>query len=344
MTDEDLHQPNDKLLKATFSIPGNACAFFQHHLPKEIAACIVWDSLTLEPSSFVDPQFAASESDLLFHVKFEDTETLLYLLFEHQSTEDPRMALRLLAYIVRIWERFGAANPAPAKLPPVFPIVLAQGRRPWKTSSCLEDIIDLKASFSHLLRPWQPSFVYHLLELVRTPYEALGGTPEGILALRALKAEPVEELLSAPVWDTNLLGAISKAALERLMRYIFNGEVNKTAFMERITQLHAAPLQSETMTLADQFREEGKKEGLSQGLNLGREEGRLCAMRDFILRTLDLKYGAVPQGHGALPQGHGGVPQGIREALELIVDAPRLEILLENAVRSSSLEDFAQKL
>ena len=326
MTGEDLHQPNDKLLKATFSIPENARAFFQHHLPKEVAACIVWDSLTLEPSSFVDPQFASSESDLLFHVTFQNTETFIYLLFEHQSTEDPRMALRLLSYIVRIWERFGAAHPAPAKLPPVFPIVLAQGRRPWKTSNSLADIIDLTAPFSNVLRPWQPAFVYQLMELVRTPYEAPGGTPEGILTLRALKAEPVEELLSAKVWDTNLLGSISKGALERLMRYIFSGEVNKAAFMERITQLQTAPLQSKTMTLADQFREEGKQEGLSQGLNLG----RLIAMRSSIIRMLALK--------------HGSVPQGIRETLELVDDELKLDTLLEHAFCSPSLEDFSQKL
>jgi hypothetical protein len=53
------------------------------------------------PVYIVDPRFASLESDLLFHV--QDTEALVYLLFEHQSREHPWMAVRLLSYVVRIW-------------------------------------------------------------------------------------------------------------------------------------------------------------------------------------------------------------------------------------------------
>ena len=326
MPDKDLHHPNDKLLKATFSIPENARAFFQHHLPQDIATALVWDSLRLEPSSFVDPQFAASESDLLFHITFQDTETFLYLLFEHQSTEDPRMALRLLAYVVRIWERFAQNHPHPAKLPPIFPLVLAQGSKPWRASTKLDDLLDLKPSIAPVLRPWQPSFVYQLLELVSTPYEKLGGTPEGILALRALKAEPVSELLGDQVLDESLFPLVSKDALERLMRYIFNGEVNKDLFMERISQLKTTALRINTMTLADQFREEGKLEGINEG----RAEGLLIAMRNSVLRALEYK--------------HGDLPGGLREAVQSVTVTAKLEALLEHAFQSDSIEAFSRHL
>ena len=112
MPEEPIHQPNDKLLKATFSNPDNARAFFQNYLPQQISDAVNWNSLSLESSSFVDPQFAASESDLLFSLKLHQSDAFLYLLFEHQSTEDPRMALRLLSYMLRIWERFAEAHPA----------------------------------------------------------------------------------------------------------------------------------------------------------------------------------------------------------------------------------------
>ncbi|MEI7776424.1 MAG: hypothetical protein WCK17_16800 [Verrucomicrobiota bacterium] len=72
------------------------------------------------------------------------------------------------------------------------------------------------------------------------------------------------------------------------------------------------------MTIADQFREEGK------------QEGQLRAFRTAVLRALEIR--------------HGASPDGIREALEAI-DAPtRLEALLESAFRSESLEAFAQNL
>ncbi len=122
------------------------------------------------------------------------------------------MALRLLSYILRIWQRFVKNASPSAKLPAVLPVVLAQGRRPWRTSTRLADLIDIPSGLEELLRPWQPSLAYHLLELLRIRYEAIEGTPERILTLRALKAEPVNELLGDPLWDESLLFSISEDA------------------------------------------------------------------------------------------------------------------------------------
>ena len=318
MPEEPIHHPNDKLLKATFSNPDNARGFFEHYLPKQISNAVDWNSLRLESSTFVDPQFSAFESDLLFSLKLAQTDAFLYLLFEHQSSEDPRMALRLLSYILRIWERFAAAHPVPAKLPAILPIVLAQGKRAWKTAPRLEDLIDLPGEMADIIRPWQPTLVYHLLELVRIPYEKLAGTPEGILTLRALKVEPMDELLSDALWEETLLFAISDSALERMLRYVLNADLNVSLLKERIKTIRSKPLQTRTMTLADQLRQEGLS------------EGQLRAFRIAVSRALEIR--------------HGSCPEGIREALDAIEDPKRLEQLHESAIRSESLEAFAQKL
>ena len=326
MPEENLHQPNDKLLKATFSVPENARALFQNHLPKDVAAALDWSSLSVEPCSFIDPQFASLESDLLFHITLHEGEAFVYLLFEHQSTEDPRMSLRLLSYISRIWERFAQNHPHPIKLPAILPVVIAQGKRPWKTSTLLEDIIDLPQEVSHILRPWQPTLAYHLLELVHIPYKDIVGTPEGIITLRALKAEPIGELLEDEIWDEARLFSISEDALERLLRYILNADVNITRLKERLDKIKAKPLRSKTMTLADQLRQEGRVEGKLEG----KVEGQLRAFRTAVLRALEIR--------------HNAYPEGIREAIEAIDDPIRLEALLESAFRSESIEAFAQKL
>ena len=330
MPEDSIHQPNDKLLKATFSVPENARAFFENHLPPELAEALDWSSLSLEPSSFIDPQFASSESDLLFYIRLQQHDAFLYLLFEHQSSEDPRMALRLLSYILRVWERFAQNHAPPAKLPAILPIVLAQGKRPWKTSTRLEDLIDLPPGVAHILRPWQPALLYHLMELVRIPYEKITGTPEGIVTLRALKAEPIGELLGDAVWDEALLFSISEGGLERILRYILNADVNVSLLEERIGKIRTKPLQTKTMTLADQLRQEGKLEGKLEGKKEGLTEGQLRAFRTAVLRALEIR--------------HGAYPEGIREAIELINDPQRLERLHERAFRSDSIEAFAQQL
>jgi hypothetical protein len=40
MPEDPIHHPNDKLLKATFSNPDNARAFFQNHLPQQISHAV----------------------------------------------------------------------------------------------------------------------------------------------------------------------------------------------------------------------------------------------------------------------------------------------------------------
>jgi hypothetical protein len=76
------------------------------------------------------------------------------------------------------------------------------------------------------------------------------------------------------------------------------------------------------MTLADRLREEGKLEG--------KEEGRVQALRDAVLHTLEIR--------------HGGYPEGIREAVESTNDPANLQRLFESALRASSLEEFSRTL
>ena len=318
----EIHQPNDKLLKATFSVPENARGFFENHLPADLTAVMDWGSLSLEPCTFVDPHLAGSQSDLLFRVKLRQSDVLLYLLFEHQSYEDPRMPLRLLSYILRIWERFSKHETPSAKLPPVLPVVLAQGKRAWRTSPKLEDMIGIPPEFAETLIPWQPRLVYKLLELARIPYGEIAGTAEGILTLRALKAEPVNELLGDEIWDESLLLSISESALEQWLRYVLNADLRVPELKNRIRKIRTQPLKTKTMTLAERLREEGKLEG--------KVEGQLQALRMTVLRALEIRCGVCPEG--------------IREAVEVLCDQEVLGRLLEAAIRANSLEEFAQKL
>src|SRR5690606_1704432 len=54
----------------------------------------------------------------------------LYLLLEHQSTSDPDMPLRMLAYLVRIWERFRKEHEKDP-LPPVIPALITHAPGGW---------------------------------------------------------------------------------------------------------------------------------------------------------------------------------------------------------------------
>ena len=164
MADEIVHQPNDKLFRSTFSELQNSAAFFQGYLGAELVAAADWESLRQQEGRFVDEELAGAESDLLFSVLLKGRKTLIYILFEHQSSEDPWMAFRLLRYMVRIWETQRAAvagSGGPAQLSPIVPVVLAQGSKVWKTSP------RFGALFGEGAVPvYTPDFTFALIQLV----------------------------------------------------------------------------------------------------------------------------------------------------------------------------------
>ncbi len=69
------HQPHDKLFKAGFSDPVNAAAFLREQIPQALSTQVDWERMRLEPGTFVDSQFRASESDLLFSVPIQNRES-----------------------------------------------------------------------------------------------------------------------------------------------------------------------------------------------------------------------------------------------------------------------------
>ena len=100
------------------------------------------------------------------------------------------------------------------------------------------------------------------------------------------------------------------------------------------------------MTLAEKLIEMGRTEGInqglsqglsqgfsqrfSQGLSQGLSQGQILALRQGILRILALR--------------HGEVSGEITSAVGLIADEARLQQLLDHAILSPSLAQFAQAL
>src|SRR4051794_37532008 len=114
MAADPIHQPHDKLFKKTFGHPDSAAALFQAYLPESLARHLDFTAAVLEPGSFIDAEFQAAESDLLYSVPLREHTrgAFVYFLFEHQSTEDVRLAFRLLSYEVKIWQNWLQDHPA----------------------------------------------------------------------------------------------------------------------------------------------------------------------------------------------------------------------------------------
>ena len=101
---------HDQLFRKSLENPIVAYELLQAHLPQEVLAIIDTSTLKLEKESFVEPDLSTSIADVLFSVKFNDTDGYIYLLLEHQSTPEHFMAFRLFKYMVNICDRYRLEN------------------------------------------------------------------------------------------------------------------------------------------------------------------------------------------------------------------------------------------
>ena len=320
--EHELHMPHDRLFAATFGVPANAAAFLRPNLPVKVAEAVSWEELQLLSGSFVDSAFKASHTDLLFSAPIDGRHGLLYLLFEHQSTPDPALPLRLLRYVTRIWERCLAEDGGDAKLPVVLPVVLSQNAQAWDVPNRLNAMLDIPAQLAADLAPFIPDFEYRHLQLADVPFDAIPGTPSGILVLRVMKAERIGRLLDAVVWDPDLMDSAPLGLLQMVLRYMLSADIDTQGFIAKIGELRHAESRRSAMTLAQRFRHEGRQEGRAEGFH--------TALQLAVVEALELRFERTPDG--------------LREAVEGIQDDGTLRDLLRAAIRCQSIEEFARLL
>ena len=183
----DIHQPHDRLFRAVFSDASEAAGLLQTALPATVRSSFDWTTLILVGGSFVDEDLQGSQSDLLYQVEHAATgqPVSMYLLFEHQSSPDPWMRLRLLRYGCRIREADRRDDPDRRELRPIVPVVFYQGARDWNHSTEFSDLFPEAAR----ALPWVPRFAHELLDQTTLdPDEVVGGVRGRITQLLMMAA------------------------------------------------------------------------------------------------------------------------------------------------------------
>ena len=264
--------PNDAFFKSVFSEPEHAVAFFKSHLPPAIANHIEWSSLAVIPTSFVKSSLQQVHSDLLFSVGLDGRELLLYLLFEHQSTVDPTMPLRLLIYVGEILTQQHKIHGLP--LPPVLPFVLHQGPDHWNVSTAFEDLFELPDEVVADLLPFLPKFRYALLDLSCCDPAAEESDTQLRLVLHLMKLARERQLLEYFHWLAEIfVEQVPESLLGRLILYALHTDSELDARqIYRILKANPS-LEKRAMYVAEKLKAEGRIEGISQGISQGREEG-----------------------------------------------------------------------
>ena len=311
-----MQDPNYKRL---FSFPRMVEDLLRAFLPGDILAELDFSSLDKLPTEYVSDELLQRHGDCVWRLRRRGEWLYLLVLLEFQSTEEPRMALRILTYTSLLYQelvRNGALD-AGGRLPPVLPVVLYTGEARWRAAG---EVGELIAPVGPELAPYQPSQRYLVVDERHVGAEDL---PEGNLMGAVLGLEQGRT-------PGDLVRVVEK--LVEWLRDSQDGEL-KRAFTDWVWRLarHFGPEDAElapvrTLEGARMTLEERVAEWPKQWLQEGREQG----IREVVERLK--RAGAEPAPVDA-PEGVGmtleervaewpkqwlqeGREQGIREGIE----------------------------
>lgn len=228
-----------------------------------------WNSLVVLPGSFVKTSLQQVHSDLLFSVRIGERETLLYLLFEHQSSPDPVMPLRLLGYVTEIFIQHQKTHGLP--LPPVLPFVFHQGPEAWNISTAFEDLFALPDELAAELLPFLPKFHHALLDLTRFDPDTGEADIRLRVVLQLMKLSRQKELLRFFHW---LAGYPSHELPDSLLGLMVLYALHSDSDLDAQKIYHSLSgnpeLERNTMSVAEKLIAQGRVEGRVEGLWIGK--------------------------------------------------------------------------
>ena len=266
------------------------------------------------------------------------------LLVEFQSSVDLRMAARMLEYAVLLHgdlAREGRVLGPGGGPPPLLPLVVYNGRRPWTAPVQLGRAEGLPAGLAGM----QPQFRYELLEVRRFDRDRLAlGLRKSAAGVNFALAYFALENASAP----DLPAAL--AAVARLLKA--EGELDLAEsfgmWVEAVLEpcvgvrlpslmemMEEPPMLAETLDewAAEKYRL-GQAEGMRRGRSKGRVEGRVEGERELLRRQAERRFGAdVAEALSKLIEGLDA-PDRLAEVGDLVVDCATGGELLDRAARA----------
>ncbi len=273
-------RPHDSVYRRIFSNAGIIEQALRRFLKGPWLEKLEFSTLELVPTRYVSRFLDQRESDIVWRVRYgrgEQEWFYVYVLMELQSSVQRFMALRLWAYIALFYQNLLKQKQlTPLRLlPPVLPIVLYNGERPWSAPLVLADLIQPVEGLK------RPGFEYVVLDASHHPAEDLRPVEDVVSGVFLM--EQVEDFTDLEVVLDQLEELVTDPELEEDLSLLVSSVVGKLALSgEKIPRLKT--LQEVRNMLAErvarwpkQWREQGRQEGKAELLRdlAGRRFGEL---------------------------------------------------------------------
>jgi predicted transposase/invertase (TIGR01784 family) len=264
-----IQNPHDRFFRQSFQSEELARSYLQTYLPPDLLRILNLETLHLQDGSFIDEEMQSHQTDILYQTQLQSGEPVtIYFLFEHKSYADGRVALQLLRYMVRVWER--QEKEGTRLLTPIIPLVLYHGARRWSVS---HDFASLVAGGGLAeLRPYLPDFRYQLNDFSHLSDEAIGGSLRLQVSLEVLRAVFNPRLREDLGRLVGLLMRLleQRTGLEYLHTVLYylstTVEGISRAELERELVAHGEQGEELMATIAQELRQEGIQQGVRGAL------------------------------------------------------------------------------
>ncbi|UEM05904.1 Rpn family recombination-promoting nuclease/putative transposase [Skermanella rosea] len=276
---------HDHIAKTLLGRPATAATFLRERLPPAIVALMSPDPPVRLSGSFIDSDQRDSDTDLLCRIGLRSGGcALAQVLIEHDGRRRPTSAVlsKLLRYIALTGEDHFASGGKPP-LPPVIPLVICHGTRPWAEPPDYSGLYDVGPE----LAPFVPKFAYTVFDMRTTVDEERSCDPFLRFGLAVMK------LARGRRDFRRRLLALATDEVDRDDRIVqlFIYMINVYTDLDRPTlDMLAAPLskeeRDEVATMAQRLYADGKADG--------RAEGRTEGKTELLLEMLEYRFGPVP--------------------------------------------------
>lgn len=308
---------HDQGYKRLFSHPQTVAELARGFLRPDWVERLDFSTLERVGNGFISDDLRERQSDVIWRLRWKGEVQdwfYLYLLLEFQSTSYPFMAARMLTYVSLLIEeiiRKEKLKPG-SKIPVVLPVVLYNGKRPWRAPL---DLASLFVEVPESLRRHLPRLRYLVLDENRLDLARPELSRNTIASLFRIETtrEPAEFLqltrelamLLPPGEEPELRRTITIWLLSVLRRSFPGATIPETVDLE------------DTSMLEENMREWSMK---------NRREGRVEGVREVLLRQLERRFGPLPEEK--------------RRGIEAITSRARLNRLADRILTARSLDEM----
>jgi len=292
---------HDEYFQENFSDPVAAASLVRLAAPPDVLDTLDLNNMTALPTSQFDPDMGKRIPDLLFECPSTAGRIVVNILFEHKSSPDYHIALKLLRYVLLDYEFRLQHKIKPAAL--VLPILVYHGKTNWKPNFALIQ----EAHVPKSLRPYIlkiPTITLNLRNITDSTIENIeqldSHTRATLLAMKHIFSSKPEH----KAFMKKLVAKVKAMPIDRRARFVERTSLyliqmgNVQADIAE-TLLDAHPDEEIPMRFKsglqldrDEARAEGIEQGIEQGLERGMEKG--IALKE--LHDIEIIEGML--GHG----------------------------------------------